>query len=45
MAEELLRPPVAGDTVELGSAAFVVRTVESGRITRIGLSLQDSEAA
>ncbi|MBE2262981.1 MAG: potassium/proton antiporter [Burkholderiaceae bacterium] len=45
MAEELLRPPVAGDTVELGSAAFVVRTVESGRITRVGLSLQDSEAA
>ena len=43
MEQELQRPPVASDTVKLGSASFVVRTVENGRIARIGLSLQDHD--
>ena len=45
MEQELRRPPVASDTVKLGSASFVVRTVENGRIARIGLSLQDDYPA
>jgi cell volume regulation protein A len=41
MAAELRRPPVAGDRVQLGSATLVVRAVTDGRISSIGLGLQD----
>ncbi|MEO8280066.1 MAG: potassium/proton antiporter [Ideonella sp.] len=39
MAAELRRPPVAGDTVPLGSATLVVREVDDGRICGIGIGL------
>ncbi len=39
MTAELRRAPVAGDTVQLGAATLVVREVEGGRISRIGLGL------
>jgi cell volume regulation protein A len=41
MAAELRRPPVAGDSVTLGSATLVVRELDQGRISRIGLGLPD----
>jgi cell volume regulation protein A len=40
MAAELSRPPVAGDSVPLGSATLVVRALRDGRISSIGLGLQ-----
>jgi cell volume regulation protein A len=39
MAAELRRPPVAGDSVALGPAALVVRELDGGRVSRIGLGL------
>jgi cell volume regulation protein A len=39
MAAELRRPPVAGDSVALGSATLVVRELADGRISRVGLGL------
>lgn len=39
IAYRLRRPPVAGDTVALGSAMLVVRDVRDGRICAIGLGL------
>jgi potassium/hydrogen antiporter len=36
----LRRPPVAGDTVRLGPAIFVVRELQGGIVSRIGLGLQ-----
>jgi cell volume regulation protein A len=39
LARALGRPPVAGDTVPLGTAVLVVRTLEHGRITGVGLGL------
>ncbi len=39
MARELGRPPVAGDSLKLGAATLVVRSLEDGRISRIGLGL------
>ncbi len=41
MVAELRRPPVAGDSVRLGSAIFVVRGLRDGRISSVGLGLQD----
>lgn len=41
MAAELRRPPVAGDSVHLGPATLVVRELERGRISSIGLGLQE----
>ncbi|MEO8250268.1 MAG: potassium/proton antiporter [Burkholderiales bacterium] len=41
MAGELRREPVAGDSVLLGPAALVVREVEDGKISSIGLGLKD----
>ena len=41
MAVELRRPPVAGDTVALGSARLVVREIEGGRIAAIGIGLAE----
>jgi len=41
MHSELRRPPVAGDSVGLGSAVLVVREVTEGRISGIGLGLRD----
>jgi cell volume regulation protein A len=41
MAAELRRPPVAGDSLAVGSATLVVRELEQGRISRIGLGLPD----
>ena len=40
MVAELRRAPVAGDTVTLGAATLVVREIDDGRISRIGLGLQ-----
>jgi len=39
IAEALRRPPVAGDTLRLGSATLVVRELRDGVITRVGLGL------
>jgi len=39
MTLQLRRPPVAGDSVVLGSATFVVRELKDGHISRIGLGL------
>ena len=41
MAHALRRPPVAGDSVPLGAATLVVRALQDGRISRIGLGLPD----
>ena len=41
MAPALRRPPVAGDSVPLGAATLVVRALQDGRISRIGLGLPD----
>jgi cell volume regulation protein A len=41
MVAELRRPPVAGDSVQLGSATVVVREVTDGRISSVGLGLPD----
>jgi len=39
IAAALRRPPVAGDTLQLGSATLVVRELRDGNITRVGLGL------
>jgi len=39
IAAALRRPPVAGDTLQLGSATLVVRELRDGIITRVGLGL------
>ena len=39
VAAELRRPPVPGDSLRLGQATLVVRAVEGGRITAIGMGL------
>ncbi len=39
IAAALRRPPVAGDTVQLGGATLVVRELRDGVITRVGLGL------
>jgi cell volume regulation protein A len=39
MAAALRRPPVAGDSLALGSATLVVRELHAGRISRVGLGL------
>ena len=41
IAEQLRRPPVAGDSVALGSATLVVRDLRKGRISAVGLGLQE----
>ncbi|WP_418318741.1 potassium/proton antiporter [Piscinibacter sakaiensis] len=41
MAAEIGRPPVAGDTVALGTATFVIREMDGARIVAIGLGLRD----
>lgn len=41
IAHSLRRPPVAGDSVPLGSATVVVRDVAQGRISAVGLGLPD----
>ncbi len=40
MAAELRRPPVVGDSLQLGSAVFAVRALEAGRISSVGLGLR-----
>ena len=37
---KLKRPPVVGDSVRYGNATFVVRELQDGKISRIGLGLQ-----
>jgi len=39
MAAEIRRPPVPGDSLRLGPATLVVRDVQGGRITAIGMGL------
>jgi len=39
MAGEIQRPPVVGDSVQLGTATLVVREHRNGRIAAIGLGL------
>lgn len=39
LAQAIGRPPVAGDRVHLGTATLVVRGLDGGRISRVGLSL------
>jgi len=39
----LQRPPVAGDTVDQGTARFSVRRMEGGRIVAVGLRLPEPE--
>lgn len=41
MVAQLRRTPVAGDSVRVGPAALVVREVEGGRISSLGLGLKD----
>jgi cell volume regulation protein A len=41
IADSLRRPPVAGDSVALGSATLVVRGVREGRICAVGLGLAE----
>jgi cell volume regulation protein A len=41
MVAELRRPPIAGDSVPLGPAVLVVREIRGGRISSIGIGLQD----
>jgi NhaP-type Na+/H+ and K+/H+ antiporter len=41
IAHSLRRPPVAGDSVPLGSATLVVRGVREGRICAVGLGLPE----
>jgi cell volume regulation protein A len=41
LACELGRPPVAGDRVRLGAATLIVRTLADGRISSVGLSLDE----
>jgi potassium/hydrogen antiporter len=41
MVAALRRPPVAGDSVPLGSATLVVREVQHGRITSVGMGLAE----
>jgi len=42
MRDTLHRPPVVGDTVELGHATLVVRKVVDGRIAGIGMGLPEN---
>lgn len=39
MVRRLRRPPVTGDSITLGSATFVVRAMQQGQITKVGLGL------
>lgn len=39
LTEELHRPPVVGDSVTLGQAELSVRTMDDGRIRRVGIRL------
>jgi potassium/hydrogen antiporter len=39
MTRSLARPPVVGDAVALGAATLVVREMQQGRITAVGLGL------
>jgi cell volume regulation protein A len=39
---QLRRPPVAGDSVALGAATLVVRDVQAGRISAVGLGLPEA---
>jgi len=39
MELQLRRPPVVGDSVVLGPATFVVRALQQGRISQVGLGL------
>jgi len=41
MTSELQRPPVAGDSVKIGTATLVVRDLIDGRISSIGLGLPE----
>jgi cell volume regulation protein A len=41
LAAEIRRPPVAGDSVRVGPATLVVREVTAGRISRVGLGLDE----
>ena len=41
ITDSLRRPPVAGDSVLLGGATLVVRSVNGGRISAIGLGLPE----
>mgnify|MGYP001450420895 CR=1 FL=1 len=41
LAQAVGRPPVAGDRVRLGSALLVVRALEQGRISGVGLILEE----
>jgi cell volume regulation protein A len=41
ITESLRRPPVAGDSVPLGSATLVVRSGSEGRISAVGLGLPE----
>ena len=40
IAAKLNRPPVVGDSVRHGTATFVVREIQDGKVSRIGLGLQ-----
>ncbi|WP_157265682.1 potassium/proton antiporter [Azohydromonas aeria] len=42
MAREIGRPPVVGDSVRLGAATFVVRALQDGRISGVGLGLDQA---
>lgn len=41
LAQAVGRPPVAGDRVRLGSATLVVRALEQGQISGVGLILEE----
>ncbi len=41
IAAELRRPPVPGDSVALGAVTLVVRELDGGRVSRVGLGLPD----
>jgi potassium/hydrogen antiporter len=41
MLGELRRAPVAGDVVQIGSAVMVVRRVDAGKISSVGIGLLD----
>jgi len=43
MSKEIGRPPIAGDTVDLGTAKLVVRSMQDGRIAAVGLGLEKKD--
>ncbi len=43
VASKLGRPPIAGDSVQIDTATLVVRKLVNGRISSIGLSLEEPE--